>query len=201
MKRIAKLRKQIEESNELFQAMSNDEKKVQIAKDCIERIKIKQFQPYSGAVISGGSIRKLNKGFKIETSLKEVLNNDNVIPCDVCAKGGLFMSYIGRTNELKLCELSFNKSELLDEFTDPNSPTTIEHTKLLEIFDIRELSYIECAFEGTQYLEEDLKGKAIAFSSVEYLKAHDFYCLHINENDRLITICNNIIQNKGRFTL
>lgn len=205
---ISKLNRQIEAENELFNAMSKNEKKVQIAKDCIARIKAEQIKPDCGEVIFDAHLLQ-----RQDESLQSILNNSkNLTTCQTCAKGSLFMSYIGRTNR-------FNSTQIKGY----NNIDGIEHQKLLEIFSAKEIAYIEFAFEGKQYLDEDEDGNKIIFPKREITKVRKFYIKHggkyegnpINDSfdnrsfdnemfdseKRMIAICKNIIRNKGEFIL
>lgn len=118
--------------------------------------------------------------------MKTLLNKTG-ITCTGCAKGGLFTSFVGRANHFKYGEIE-----------DDNQLISSEHIKLLEIFSARQLSLIETAFEGSQYLEE-YEGKSISFSQKEYDRAVDFNMDYDDSDERLIAICQNIIDNKGTF--
>jgi hypothetical protein len=107
----------------------------------------------------------------------------NTKTCEVCAKGGLFVSYIGRVNN----------------FSDDclgNDESNEAHKKLLEVFTLRQLAIIEYAFEGTQYIYS---------VNIPYdleKKLHKFYDENYDDDDkRLIKICENIIKNKGTFKI
>jgi hypothetical protein len=218
-KLIKELSERIEKENNLFNSLSNNEKKVIIAQDCLIRIEAQQIVARNSHFLTNISqYRKTN-------SMKDYLNNCSIdIPeCESCAKGGLFLSLVGRTNE-------FNTQDLMVS----NSVADNEHKKLLEIFTPKELAYIEFAFEGKQYLteiyEKDEKGniiestiEEIVFTDDEESKAKDFFRIYggvyeeflINDkielepdqentdqdNIRLRAICNNIIVNNGVFTL
>jgi len=209
---LADLANQIKEENKTFKKLSLDEKKVVIAQDCIARIKLEQFQPQCGTFIRNTYEIKETKG-----TLKNILNNPNLdIQCEACAKGGLFLAVVGRMN-------NFEKNKLYGG----NSITSDEHTKLLEIFTIVELAYIEFAFEGEQYLGNShyaSDDERITFTTEEKIKAREFYIKYgglydgeINDDksfdtfadentkddnsNRMIAICENIIANKGNFIL
>jgi hypothetical protein len=166
--------KEIETSNGVFKEATKAEKRVQIAKDVIERINFYNLTPHKGNFI-------LNNGFlqnRGDSSLQDILNK-NEIPCEVCAKGALFCSYVGRVNEIKVGAISFN-----------NHINNIEHRKLLEIFTKTQLDLIEIAFEGSSYLHEAKKNT---------FQAEVFYSKYNTSRDRLISICENIIENNGTF--
>jgi len=190
MKSIKKLAEFIEKSNVLFEAMTKDEKKVQIAKDCIERINLNQFIANTGNFISDRTMDELRRKRVSSKSVKELINNSDFPECQVCAKGGLFLSYVGRVNQCNIIDIAVGNS------IEDNS-----HKKLLEIFTERELAYIEFAFEGGQYISIDLNGDYIHFTETESKRVFNFYQRYDDVDKRLIAICQNIIRNKGIFKL
>ena len=169
--------KRVEKTNEMFNNATNAEKRVMVAKDCIERIKLKMVTPATSRILS--------------IPYGEVdINRDtiNSVECEVCAKGGLLTSFVGRVN-------NFN----VDYFKIAgNSAKTPVHQKLSEIFTYKQLSLIELAFEGSQYLDFDNKNRRINFSNDTFKRAIRFLT-NFDATERLIKICENIIKNKGTF--
>jgi len=211
-KSIQELADRIETENKLFKLMTKDEKKVVIATDCLIRIQANQLIPYCGMFINNSQVLQAT-----EQPIQSQLNTPEMeIQCEGCAKGSLFLSLIGRVNQ-------FNPSDL----EAGNDIYDVQHKKLLEIFTERELAYIELAFEGDQYIKENVdKTEPIVFTQEEITKARQFYSdkggqhwgsieddsfssIFDENNDyyeeenqgRLIAICENIIENKGQFIL
>jgi len=60
------------------------------------------------------------------------------------------------------------------------------------------LSLIELAFEGSQYLDFDNENRRIKFSNDTFKRAIRFLT-NFDATERLIKICENIIENKGTF--
>lgn len=180
------LGKLIEEENEAFNNMSKAEKRVQIARDCLVRIDLDQF-----AITCGWTIKltQNNKNLLETDSIKDTINNFSLPECHVCAKGGLFMSYIGRVNNFKFSEVR----------NDNNPKTSPEMKKLMEIFTKRQLNGIECAFEGKTYtFHHDQYYDFYLLCSqytLEMEKEHGF----LTPKEYLKSICKNIIKNKGTF--
>jgi hypothetical protein len=194
MKSIKNLAQFIEQSNELFNSMTIEEKKMQIAKDCIKRIEIGQLEPLQGAIISTKAINTFRA--KKTLSVKEIINDDTMLPtCQVCAKGGLFLAYVGRVNEFSTLSLT------LDTRNEYNTVNDDEHKKLLQLFTARELAHIEFAFEGRQCLRYDTESKPINFDTLEIKRILNFKSKYFNPEIRLVEICKNIIRNKGTFKL
>jgi hypothetical protein len=165
-----KLIKSIEKSNKIFNESTKAQKRVMIAQDCIDRLACKLLSANTGSFITYAGA---------EVNQERV----NTIGCEVCAKGGLFASYIGRVNNFSDDCIGNDKDDLA-------------HKKLLEVFTLRQLAIIEYAFEGTQYIYSvdipyDLEKK------LEKFYDEIFY----DDDKRLIKICENIIKNKGTFKL
>jgi hypothetical protein len=163
--------KRIEKTNELFNNSTPEQQRVMIAQDCINRIKIQLLKPQVSRIIRLPDWANVNK------------ENVNSITCEVCAKGGLLASYVGRVN-------SFNEPSCI-----PNNENNPAHNKLLEIFTLEQLAIIEYAFEGTKYIHSI----DVPNSLGEKLK--EFYQSYNNDEKRLIAICKNIIKNNGDFVL
>jgi hypothetical protein len=163
--------KRIEKTNELFNNSSDAEKRVMIAQDCIDRIKAKLLEPQTARIIRLPNWANVNK------------ENVNSITCEVCAKGGLLASYVGRVN-------SFDESSYIG-----NGDNNVAHKKLLEIFTLEQLAIIEYAFEGTQYIH------SVDISNSLSSGLRLFYQSYETDEERLIAICENIIKNNGDFVL
>jgi hypothetical protein len=208
------LAKKIELENETFNSATNEEKRVTIAEDCLIRLQLKQVDARRG------DFCKFNT--YVGTNVKTALQKDKQFTCIACAKGSLFLSYIGRVNNYNIERLSVQNNEY-----------DAEHIKLLEIFSIEQLALIEMFYEGKQYINKDVcldellpkvmeihtqiglannieVVQKIEFGNYIYSK---FYEIkpdggrgeEIDEDDFstliLIYICNNIIKNKGTFRL
>ncbi len=186
---IIDLGKKIEAENAKFEKMSKNKKRVVVAKDCLDRIGLQQIEPYFERFCI------INREFEHEDiSVKETLNTNTGNICKACAKGSLFMSYVGRVNKVNFTEINgFN-----DEDDD-------EHIKLLEIFTLRQLAFIEYAFEGCQFIYRDEEGKAFQFNENKINEFRDKFedsNLKLDAaTNILVAICENIIENKGTFKL
>lgn len=177
MKNLKTLVASIEASNEEFSNMTPAQKRVAIAQDCIDRINLGQLRGNTGTVIDVGC------EFDYEDSLKDLLSTKTKsFQCSVCAKGGLFMAYVGRVNQFTFNDLDYD-----------NEPNSSEMEKLKEIFDWEQLSLIETAFEGKKYTG-DLSDEDVA-------AAKKFYDRFSQDTRRLKEICKNIVKNKGTFVV
>ena len=188
---IKALAEQIEADNELCKSMTEAEKRVVIAHDCIIRIHAEQFKPCRNKFFANLEDFKSYDDDSNTKSIKETINNSEIVPtCEVCAKGGLFLSIIGRVN-------NFTFGEVWGD----NDIDSDEHAELLNFFSARQLALIELAFEGEQYIDYDEDGEPIDFSTKKENKAIKFYDSYEKSNNRLIAICENIINNNGEFVL
>lgn len=169
-KKLQQFIRRIEKSNKIFNESTKAEKRVMIAQDCIDRI--------------GCSLLSANTGSFIVHNGSDVNQTRvNATTCEVCAKGGLLASYIGRVNNFS--------DECLGNEEDNEA-----HKKLLEVFTLRQLAIIEYAFEGTQYIN------SVSIPHDTQKKLENFYDENWeDDNERLIKICENIIKNKGTFKI
>lgn len=172
-----------------FSKMSIVEKRIAIAKDVIARIKLNQFIPEQGVfcVVDGSSLRGFegttDKGEPI-SEVCDIVNSKQ--PCQVCAKGGLFMSYIGYVDNFKIEDLHYGTKASV-------SLKSTEMKSLSKIFSQKQLSLIETTFEGSSYSWN------LELSDTEKEKCNNFEGEFYDDSNRLIGIMRNIIRNKGTF--
>lgn len=174
---LKSIKESIIKSNEAFEKMSNAEKRVQIAKDVILRMEAEQLLAYRNSLvffIQNDEILDVNDEIYYKP-LKEIINDDTSVTCEVCAKGAMLISYVGRVNDFSMEDCNPDGDE-----------------KILEFFTKRQMDLIEIAFEMTEFSWHDLKESAIE-------KAKLFGSKYDNSNERLRAICENIIENKGFF--
>lgn len=180
--------KKIEKTNSIFEAASPEEKRVMIAKDVLERIKLNMFH-----VKRGNFCTLYTDGLDIEVS-KETLNETE---CRVCAKGGLFVAFVGRANNFNH---KFDGHRIHPGFN--NQSDNQAHTKLGELFSLRQLCLIEYVFEGSKYIYYDENVEYISFTDEEQTKIHKFRDKFEFDAERILkAICRNIIRNNGEFIL
>ncbi len=173
----------IKETNKAFAEATPAEQRVIIAKDVILRLETKNLLAAKGAFLKEGSFDVLNL-YTSRISLKNYLNKNDRNSCVVCAKGALFCSIIGRNNKMTIGAMVNGNGG--------NNLYSGGHQRLLEYFSREQLDLIETAFEGKSYLNicnaKTLQG-AIYFYNAN-LESH---------YNRLVAICNNIIENQGTF--
>lgn len=177
---VKSIKELIEESNVEFANADAAGKRVMIAQDILERIKLNNILAYSGNFFKnqlGFSKKYEGKG------MKEVLN-DSDARCEVCAKGALFCGIIGRVNELTV-----------DDFKDYNFSVSSYgdrgHEKLLEFFTLQQIDLIETAFEGTSFLD--------ICNLDDSINAENFRNEYMTSKQVMTAIMQNIIRNKGEF--
>lgn len=171
----------IEASNEVFDKLSIVEKRVEVAKDVLTRIHLNMIKPRRGVFFDFSDYYdKINK------------ESINQYECKVCAKGALFAAFVGRVNNFNSIDCYLENEPYCDEGA---------HDKLTEIFSWEQLALIELAFEGIHYLDKDSIGNEIFLDSEIERNAKDFFRNYPIEkqNERLIAICENIINNNGTF--
>lgn len=113
-----------------FNKLTKAEKRVWIAKDVIARLDSRQISPRGGAFWSNDFLFK-NKSDNIQFAVTRTRQ-----PCEVCAKGGLFVTWAA----------NFNSFKFSDGFNDINLPPEI-----LNLFGKNQLTLIEIAFEARWY--------------------------------------------------
>jgi hypothetical protein len=197
VKKTKTLNSLIKKGNKEFSKLSKADKRISIAQDVIEQLRMKKYKANAGDYVQ---FRKDNDSCYLgshvegESSLKEIFFGKNKIKnltCNVCAKGALFMSHVHKVNKFQVDDLTNNIN------TDTN-----EYDKLTEIFTGDQLELIEAAFEGYNHpkkVMEDNKDPVYNYRDKVIGKSKAK-----NEDDDTIVlkaICNNIIKNKGTFKL
>lgn len=165
-----------------FSQLSAEEKRIAIAKDVIARIKVSQFKPIRGWIwkFSDKQMRETNP---LKPLHEIVLEKQN---CSVCAKGALFMSCVGFTNNMLFDDVRDRQSQFDDEK---------QQKSITKVFSKTQLEMIETSYEkkyfGWNYTllnKQKEQEKCIAFGKK-----------FGNDKDRMIGICKNIIKNNGTF--
>jgi len=190
MKKTSKKTKEVvvTMSKAAFNKLTKEKKRVIVAQDVLDRIDIGQFVPTEGIFCSirGDSFKDTpeNKNVKIKTILENPKQE-----CYVCAKGGLFMAYVGINNGFKIKDLT----QCQDTLDVGYELWSDEMKSLKGIFSEKQLSLIELTFEAhSRYTNE--------FTTLDDIsKCYTFHGKYSTDTQRLIAICNNIIKNKGTF--
>lgn len=176
-------------SKEKFDALPKYKKCMVVAQDVIDRIKLKQIAPRNGHFCSIVQSENWNLGGK---SLKGLLESPKT-QCTVCAKGGLFLSYIGIVNNYDISDNMYGRFSSAEELKSE------EMGMLTKIFTRKQLSLIESCYEGKEYEWNDFVtmqefDKCLKFRGYDYYENTDAKAKKL-----LQRICENIIKNKGTF--
>jgi hypothetical protein len=172
-------------SKEKFDKLSPAKQRMTIAQDVIDRIKIGQITPSTGRTLHKFNIQR-SPNYSVKKLLAQPIFN-----CQACALGAMFMANVGINNN---CNVNTTQhitasSSILKRAVNND---------LSDIFSVKQMALIEIAFEQTV---------SIANGSVIHSK-HDLdrsikFCgeghKRLNDKDKLLKICNNIIKNQGAF--
>ncbi len=165
-----------------FNKLSASGKRITVAKDVIDRVKFGQIIPKKGDFM--GDYSAIVNGKKCNDIVEESPLKNASMECHACGKGGLFLSYLGITEEVNLSYFNTFISAKL------NSDAMI---MLSKIFSLKQLTLIETAFEGRSFTWN------VTLKNSEISTCFQFKKKYYLEKDRLIAICKNIIKNNGTF--
>jgi hypothetical protein len=172
-----------------FNKLSKKEKRVVVAQDILARLEQDMFKPVGCYV-----------NIDLESEHKTVQNVANNVPCEGCARGLMFMSYVGIVNDLPLSELKTR------DINQNRIDFGLNKEKTLEIFSKKQLMEIELFYENIKEYNTNFshqwysqqarkwfkKGK---LTEEMFEKSNTFKEKKI---DRLKIIMNHIIDTKGR---
>ena len=201
------LDEKIKKRNDVFKKATTSQKRVLIAKDVIDQILAKRFNPKRGFWVRFRNERKLED--VVESSLQEKFLDNTIPSCDCCALGGLMMSCTLYNNNEKVGDViasaddtagilpfDFKSNQDFDigfNLTDRRKGFDNGFGK---IFSKNQLKLIEMSYEKGRgwfdsdrvYIDSELVAKAIRFGRQ-----------HRSNNSRLIAIMKNIVKNNGEF--
>lgn len=188
------MRDEIARRNALFNGATTKQKRILIARDVLEQIKVQKIVPQTGSFIQLPYIY----GIKGDDSLRETLMRETV-SCDCCAVGSLFASCTLFNNEETIS--SANGNDIGDIMTKGVKSAN----QLSEYFSRKQLILIEVAFEtmrrsysGAAKEYDRFEGR-FPLSQEEIKSAELFYSKYEGSESRLCGIMHNIIQNDGLF--
>lgn len=177
-----------------FDKLPKAKQRVVIAKDVIKRMKERKLKPRTQVFCSIPDTFQKKKTFSLKTYF-----NTSKRACEACAKGGLFMSFVGINNVFK------NTDDISVDLSNQAMKS------LAKIFPKKQLAMIEVAFERNNFsynnlakLSEHEKDKCVQFydsiknTEKEWQKDY-FTRMRIKDKRCLTAIMNNIIINKGTF--
>ena len=206
---MKKLSKKTQTKKVPFSKLSPDKKKVAIARDVLEQIRIGRYISKSGSYISNLIMKNGDDRYKIFH--KDIKSNFGQIKkCEVCAMGACLMSITKFENKLTFDDIGGSMKEL------KNSKT---QELFQSIFSPEQLLLMERAFEGDTggttvgvhifgLFEEDFQKKIRKcqrfydkFSNQKkYTTSEERQKQNgLNQENRLIAIMRNLIKNKGTF--
>lgn len=195
-----------QERNALFKAAAKAEKRVMIAQDVLEQLKLANIQSTQGTyfkpqIISYGEI-PISKTKKRRIELQEILPEIGV--CNVCALGALFYSTISINNHFKL---DVEKGWGDDNHVEAPDDDLLK-LRLGKLFSQSQMCMIESAFEGrnffSSYEDNFTKAEIKKYQESDFDAASYFQkgsVIFNSPTEVLIAIMNNIIENGGTFVI
>ncbi len=157
----------------LYEEMTITERKIAICKDVIAQINLGDMDVEEGSAYLYGDVPSSLQGIGINHHITKEQGREIQKSCEMCARGALMIAKVAKFNEVSLGNLGIS-DECKDIF---NATASVTSSVLSEAFTKMELDYIEAVFEGYQ-------SRPIG---------RRFYEDHENPKDRLIAICQNII--------
>lgn len=189
---MKKQSKKIAKKVKPFSSLSKPEKRVAIAKDVLQQIKIGKYIAETGSYIGG--IKFIGGEYISDMENEDIQKNFKKIrKCEVCAMGACLMSVTKFANKLEFGDIGSSITELNNDKVK---------RLFASIFSPSQLLMIERAFEG------DSGGTTVGcdvFDLDEYdfekqiEKCDEFYKSYFEQEERLVAIMKNIIKNKGTF--
>ena len=177
----AQAKKQLNKLVDL-KSLPKNKARVEIAKDVIAALALNRL------VANRGSYLRLSQNAK-DGSLREQLPN---VDCEVCGIGACFVALVARNNDFNLNLTSV----MYDDFLEIHNVSDAHMEQLHEYFDDYQLGAIECAFEQT----EQPITRLVGVNDCElFQNALEFGERHIDSENALIAIMQNIIDNDGEF--
>jgi hypothetical protein len=170
---LTQITKTTKVTSENFNTFTKAQKRVILAKEVLNQLKLKTISPKMGSYIRV-SEKSINK-YGAESLQTCVLNGK--VKCQVCAEGSLLLAYVLYKNKL-------NVGEFVDDFDIAK--------RLKGIFSKQELDLIEAAFEKKDFAWTSNKlEKAQIKSAIEFGKG-------FNRGERIKRIMQSIIDNNGK---
>lgn len=186
-------RKRVRDRERRFKKASPAGKRVMIAKDVLAQLAAGKIRPKPGTWVSWGMSYAVEDKFREYADENEIsifsvecnldlrdLVLEGLVPdsCSACAMGALFMATVMRADEVKI-----------SRYQSTGMSSEVEG-KLREFFNADQLRLIEIAFEkgGGAYRCHSAEDEAVA---AKYS--------HLQAQERLEAIMQNIVANKGEF--
>lgn len=187
--KLAKINRINRENNKRFRAASRAERRVLIAQDIIDRIRVKQFKPETGVWAHVDGIGGANSKDSVQT----IINGGST--CECCAVGGMLLSCIAFKNRVTVNDVEEKEALSGNEVLGYGDWGNRDKTGLKKLFGQQQLSVIEYCFEDGQGVasQDDLPSSKID-------RIQD-YCGNLpgEPDKRMLVIMKNIIDNNGTF--
>lgn len=179
-----------------FDKLSKAKQRMVVAQDVIDRIELGQISASTGKFCQINTLEKERK-MSIKTFFESPDSH-----CEACAKGGLFISFIGIVNTFTIDELSKSRCGWNSGLLIGHQMSSNEMEVLSKIFEPKQLAMIETAFEGVSF-SHNSSVLSRPHNSSELNKCIDYKnkkCRRLSSNEEvLIAIMKNIIKNNGTF--
>ena len=171
----------IEKKNKAFARMSAKRKRLAIAADVIEQVRLKRFTAEQNVYVGIDALRDYKESIVYESAALQqflVYPPKNAVSCTVCGIGAIVLSKAKLGNEVVLKHRYF-------------------HEALEDIFSERQQCLIETAFEGYNsgpYSWSDDENEEANPAAVKFYRKYAG-----NDDKRLVAIFRNILKNDGEF--
>jgi hypothetical protein len=197
MSTLRKIRKDIKKKNAEFEKLPADERRIIIALDVIDQLRIGKLIAERGTWIGIGedqSDREILVN-QMDKQLNTVIGSQS---CTTCAIGGMFVCAVKRADRLKVKEIETvkDKSEELSptDWVDPTPDGVDLFSYLKRFFSEDQLNLIEIAFEKGD------GGVKMEYMNTEQEDAKYFIeSDDVEASDRMRFIMENIVVNGGTF--
>lgn len=183
----------INRNNKIWANASKRERRVLLARDVIAQINAEKIIPMQGTWASSADGRQLVAG---GGSVQKAIISGEIPKCDCCAVGGLMLSAIKYCNNINIEEGECYIGFMFTSNITPNSQHVDDAaTRLLyEVFDPRTVRAIETAYEMGNGQFIDMSYMCLDSEYPKNLRL-------LESEDRMIAIMENIIENKGIFSV
>lgn len=167
--------------DEIFAALSDSGKRIAIAQDVKEQLRLKKL------VASTGTYFRLRNYYGgEEVQLQDVIAKKQVV-CEACIRGALFLSDVMKLNDYTV--------ENTYEEGWGTWPERINAK--VSYFSQSQQELMEVAFEGSaNFADRDVYTGQL---TEEGRRAMDFHSDYGDDEDRMIAIVDNVIENNGEF--
>lgn len=182
---LEQIQQNIQKRNETFEAMTMMERRVAVAKDVLAMVAEELIEPVKGTYVAHMYVTPEKKGCELQPYVLAELGKSKTYKCSCCAKGAFFLAKIAGYNNVAA---STGLNAMYP--TEPLGTRAEAGSGIEDVFDRFTWDSIERYFEGWHC---DNDGWEEETERDEFLKTP--------HSERLIAICNNIIENKGEFTL